>query len=60
MGCITDAAASLFRQALHLNGLDDYAWPPTLISMDGKPDRRSGVIVLGTRADRQRPIILDA
>lgn len=60
VAAITEAATTLFRKALRMNDLLDHEWPPNIISVNGEPDRKSGVIVFGVRADRKRPIILDA
>jgi hypothetical protein len=60
VAAIAEAATGLFHEALHLNELLDHEWPPNIVSINGEPDRKSGVIVLSARADRRRPIVLDA
>jgi hypothetical protein len=48
----------LFKLALQMNGLTDYRWPPDVMNAVPDADLMGGSVVIATRADVPKPVIL--
>ena len=50
----------LFKSALVMNGLTDFAWPPDFMDIDADPDMKGGRLRFSTRVGAGKQVVLQS